>query len=48
MLQLIGAIVLMYAVVLAAGIWATRRSRALRAAAEQYETDMSTYLKGLN
>tara|TARA_Y100001936_G_scaffold220309_1_gene234352 strand:- start:116 stop:271 length:156 start_codon:yes stop_codon:yes gene_type:complete len=33
-LQTIGAIVLMYAVVLAAGVWATRKSRALKAAAE--------------
>jgi len=33
-LQLIGAIALMYAVVLAAGIWATRKSKALRAAAQ--------------
>jgi hypothetical protein len=32
MLQLVGAIVLMYAVVLTAGVWATRRSRTLRAA----------------
>lgn len=41
MLQLVGAIVLMYSVVLAAGIWATRKSRALRAAA-QHETDTSS------
>ncbi|MEC9000152.1 MAG: hypothetical protein VYC56_07720 [Actinomycetota bacterium] len=34
MLQTIGAIVLMYAVVMAAGIWATRKSRALKAAAK--------------
>ena len=34
MLELIVAIVVMYAVVLAAGIWATRKSRALRVAAE--------------
>ena len=34
MLELIGAIVLMYAVVLAAGIWATRKSKALRELAE--------------
>jgi hypothetical protein len=34
MLELIGAIVLMYAVVLTAGIWATRKSRALREAAD--------------
>jgi|TARA_Y100000758_G_C15651302_1_gene274738 hypothetical protein len=34
MLELIVAIVLMYAVVLSAGIWATRKSRALREAAE--------------
>ena len=34
MLELIGAIALMYAVVLAAGIWATRKSRALRELAE--------------
>ncbi|MDP6975925.1 MAG: hypothetical protein QF575_05090 [Acidimicrobiales bacterium] len=34
MLELIGAIALMYAVVLAAGIWATRKSKALREAAE--------------
>ena len=34
MLELILAIVVMYAVVLAAGVWATRRSRALKAAAE--------------
>jgi hypothetical protein len=34
MLELIGAIALMYAVVLAAGIWATRKSRAMREAAE--------------
>jgi len=33
-LQTIGAIVLMYAVVMAAGIWATRKSRALKAADE--------------
>ena len=45
MLQLIGAIVLMYSVVLAAGIWATRKSRALRAAADQYETNTSTIRK---
>ena len=32
MLELIGAIALMYAVVLDAGIWATRKSRALREA----------------
>ena len=32
MLELIGAIALMYAVVLAAGIWATRKSMALREA----------------
>ena len=32
MLELIGAIALMYAVVLAAGIWATRKSWALREA----------------
>lgn len=42
MLSLIGAIALMYAVVLAAGIWAARRSRALRAAAAQHESDTST------
>jgi hypothetical protein len=42
MLEIIGAIVLMYSVVLAAGIWATRKSRALRAAVEQNETDTST------
>ena len=42
MLELIGAIALMYAVVLAAGIWATRKSRAMRAAAELPETDTST------
>ena len=34
MLELIAAIALMYAVVLAAGIWATRKSRAMREAAE--------------
>ncbi|HJM73141.1 MAG: hypothetical protein QF777_09975 [Acidimicrobiales bacterium] len=34
MLELIGAIALMYAVVLTAGIWATRKSRALREAAD--------------
>ena len=34
MLELIVAIAVMYAVVLAAGIWATRKSRALREAAE--------------
>jgi|LUME01.1.fsa_nt_gb hypothetical protein len=34
MLELIGAIALMYAVVLAAGIWATRKSKALRESAE--------------
>ena len=34
MLELIGAIALMYAVVLAAGIWATRKSKALRELAE--------------
>ena len=34
MLELILAIVLMYAGVLAAGIWATRKSRAMREAAE--------------
>ncbi len=34
MLELIGAIALMYAVVLTAGIWATRKSRAMRVAAE--------------
>tara|TARA_B110000438_G_scaffold156353_1_gene149987 strand:+ start:378 stop:500 length:123 start_codon:yes stop_codon:yes gene_type:complete len=34
MLQLIGSIALMYGVVLAAGIWATRKSRALKAAEE--------------
>ena len=34
MLELILAIVVMYAVVLAAGIWATRKARALREAAE--------------
>ena len=34
MLQLIAAIVLMYAGVLAAGIWATRKSKALRELAE--------------
>ena len=34
MLELIVAIALMYAVVLAAGSWATRKSRALREAAE--------------
>ena len=34
MLELIGAIALMYAVVLAAGIWATRKSMALRELAE--------------
>ena len=34
MLEHIGAIVLMYAVVLAAGIWATRKSKALRELAE--------------
>ena len=34
MLELIAAIALMYAVVLAAGIWATRKSRALREAAD--------------
>ena len=34
MLELIAAIVLMYAVVLAAGIWATRKSKALRELAE--------------
>tara|TARA_B100000953_G_C17884952_1_gene379251 strand:+ start:195 stop:320 length:126 start_codon:yes stop_codon:yes gene_type:complete len=34
MLELIVAIVVMYAVVLAAGIWATRKSRAMREAAE--------------
>ncbi len=32
MLELIGAIALMYAVVVTAGIWATRKSRALREA----------------
>ena len=34
MLELIGAIALMYAVVLAAGIWATRKAKALRELAE--------------
>ena len=34
MLELIGAIALMYAVVLAAGIWATRKSKALGELAE--------------
>ena len=34
MLELIGAIALMYTVVLAAGIWATRKSKALRELAE--------------
>ena len=34
MLDLIGAIALMYAVVLAAGIWATRKAKALRELAE--------------
>jgi hypothetical protein len=34
MLELIGAIALMYAVVLVAGIWATRKSKALRELAE--------------
>ena len=34
MLELFAAIVLMYAVVLAAGIWATRKSQALRELAE--------------
>ena len=34
MLELIVAIVVMYAVVLAAGIWAPRKSKALREAAE--------------
>ena len=34
MLELIGALALMYAVVLAAGIWATRKSKALRELAE--------------
>ena len=34
MLELIGAIALMYAVVLAAGIWAPRKSKALRELAE--------------
>ena len=34
MLELIGAIALMYAVVLAAGIWATRKSKALPELAE--------------
>ena len=34
MLELIGAIALMYAVVLTAGIWATRKSKALRELAE--------------
>tara|TARA_B100001245_G_scaffold114752_1_gene84027 strand:+ start:142 stop:267 length:126 start_codon:yes stop_codon:yes gene_type:complete len=34
MLELIGAIVLMYAVVLAAGIWATRKTKAMREFAE--------------
>ena len=34
MLELIGAIALMYAGVLAAGIWATRKSKALRELAE--------------
>ena len=34
MLELIGAIALMYAVELAAGIWATRKSKALRELAE--------------
>ena len=34
MLELIVAIAVMYAVVLAAGIWATRKSRALREVAE--------------
>ena len=34
MLELIGAIALMYAVVLAAGIWATPKSKALRELAE--------------
>ena len=34
MLELILAIVVMYAVVLAAGIWATRKSKALRELAE--------------
>jgi|ETN07SMinimDraft_1059922.scaffolds.fasta_scaffold212374_2 hypothetical protein len=42
MLQLIGGIVLMYSVVLAAGVWATRKSRALQAAAAQHESDTST------
>ena len=36
MLELIAAIVLMYAVVLAAGIWATRKSKALRELAEHH------------
>ena len=34
MLDLIGAIALMYAVVLAAGFWASRKSKALRELAE--------------
>ena len=34
MLELIGAIALMYAVVLVAGIWATRKSKALLELAE--------------
>ena len=40
MLELIAAIALMYAVVLAAGIWATRKSRALREA-EANDSDSS-------
>ena len=40
MLELIGAIALMYAVVLAAGIWATRKTKAMREFAEN-NTDSS-------
>ena len=40
MFELIASIVLMYAVVLAAGIWATRKSKALRESAEN-NTDSS-------
>ncbi len=46
MLQLIGSIVLMYGVVLAAGIWATRKSRALKAVAE-VENQKNELLKGV-